>query len=57
MPFVPIRTDSEELNYETRKSGGLEHLPKKVSGYHILYLYYLACCGVKLVVAQRLPGA
>jgi hypothetical protein len=26
MPFVPIRTDSEELNYETRKSGGLVKL-------------------------------
>jgi len=25
-PFVPIRTDSEELNYETRKSGGLVKL-------------------------------
>jgi hypothetical protein len=35
----------------------LEHLPKEVSSYHILDLYYLACCGVKLVVARRLPGA
>jgi hypothetical protein len=51
--LLPSRDES--LDFDTTQN--LEHLPKKVSGYHILYLYFLARCGVKLVVAQRLPRA